>query len=121
RSHHVLPHTTPPLLQHTLPHLHLPPFPTRRSSDLEPKTVIRTGYGRAYGVGVFGVSFGHNVTQNVPVLANQSLNPANPWLSVFTLDKGPAALDPSTFLANTPKGPNGFPILPNGIAPNVLP
>src|SRR5207244_12044214 len=84
RSHHVLPHTTPPLLQHTLPHLHLPPFPTRRSSDLEPKTVIRTGYGRSYDVGVFGVSFGHNVTQNLPVLANQSLNPSNPWLSVFT-------------------------------------
>src|SRR5262249_46191591 len=59
------------------------------SYQVAPKTVIRTGYGRSYDVGVFGVSFGHNVTQNVPVLANQVLNPAQPWLAVFTLDKGP--------------------------------
>ncbi len=86
-----------------------------------PKTVVRTGYGRSYDVGVFGVSFGHNVTQNVPVLANQSLNPANPWLPVFTLAQGPPALDPTTILATQPKGPTGNPILPNGISPNVLP
>jgi len=90
--------------------------------QLDPKTVIRTGYGRSYDVGVFGVSFGHNVTQNLPVLANQSLNPAQPWLAVFTLANGPGAvLDPTTILASQPKGPNGNPILPNGIAPNVLP
>jgi hypothetical protein len=91
------------------------------SYEVAPKTVVRTGYGRSYDVGVFGVSFGHNVTQNVPVLANQSLNPANPWLAVFTLDKGPTSLDPNTILATQPKGPTGFPILPNGISPNVLP
>ena len=85
--------------------------------QLDPKTVIRTGYGRSYDVGVFGVSFGHNVTQNVPVLANQSLNPANPWLPVFTLNQGPPPLDPTTILATQPKGANGNPILPNGIAP----
>jgi hypothetical protein len=89
--------------------------------QLDPKTVIRTGYGRSYDVGVFGVSFGHNVTQNLPVLANQSLNPAQPWLAVFTLANGPTPLDPTTILASQPKGPNGNPILPNGVAPNVLP
>ncbi|HEV2446021.1 MAG TPA: TonB-dependent receptor, partial [Candidatus Sulfopaludibacter sp.] len=90
--------------------------------QVTPKTVVRTGYGRSYDLGVFGYSFGHNVTQNLPVLANQSLNPANPWYSVFTLDKGPGAvLDPGNILATQRKGPNGFPILPNGIAPNVLP
>ncbi len=89
--------------------------------QFDPKTVIRAGYGRSYDVGVFGVSFGHNVTQNLPVLANQSLNPANPWLSVFTLNQGPPALNASTVLANQPKGPNGNPLLPNGVAPNVLP
>jgi hypothetical protein len=90
--------------------------------QVTPKTVVRTGYGRSYDLGVFGYSFGHNVTQNLPVLANQSLNPTNPWYSVFTLSTGPGAqLDPSTILASQPKGPNGFPILPNGIAPNVLP
>jgi len=87
----------------------------------DPKTVIRAGYGRSYDVGVFGVSFGHNVTQNLPVLANQSLNPANPWLSVFNLSQGPTTLNPTTILASQPKGPNGNPILPNGVAPNVLP
>ena len=91
------------------------------SYQLDPKTVIRAGYGRSYDVGVFGVSFGHNVTQNVPVLANQSLNPANPWLPVFTLNQGPPSLDPNTILASQPTGPTGNPILPNGISPNVLP
>ena len=46
------------------------------SYQLEPKTVVRAGYGRSYDVGVFGVSFGHNVTQNLPVLANQAINNA---------------------------------------------
>ena len=91
------------------------------SYQVAPKTVVRAGYGRSYDVGVFGVSFGHNVTQNVPVLANQSLNPANPWLPVFTLNQGPTPLDPNTILATQPKGPTGNSILPNGIAPNVLP
>src|SRR5262249_33354743 len=91
------------------------------SYQLTPKTVVRSGYGRSYDVGVFGVSFGHNVTQNLPVLANQSLNPSSAFLPVFTLQQGPTPLDPNTILASQPKGPNGYPLLPNGIAPNVLP
>jgi hypothetical protein len=89
--------------------------------QITPTTVIRTGYGRSYDVGVFGVSFGHNVTQNLPVLANQSVNPANPWLPVFTLSQGPTPLVPSTILASQPLGATGNPLLPNGISPNVLP
>ncbi len=38
------------------------------------KTVIRAGYGRSFDLGVFGSTFGHVVTQNLPVLANQSLS-----------------------------------------------
>ena len=38
------------------------------------KTVIRGGYGRSFDLGVFGSTFGHVVTQNIPVLANQSLS-----------------------------------------------
>ena len=38
------------------------------------KTVIRMGYGRSFDLGVFGSTFGHVVTQNIPVLANQSLS-----------------------------------------------
>ena len=41
------------------------------------KTVIRAGYGRSFDLGVFGSTFGHVVTQNIPVLANQSLNGTN--------------------------------------------
>ena len=42
--------------------------------SLNDKTVIRAGYGRSFDLGVFGSTFGHVVTQNIPVLANQSLN-----------------------------------------------
>jgi hypothetical protein len=89
--------------------------------QVTPKTVVRLGAGRSYDVGVFGVSFGHNVTQNLPVLANQSLNPTNPWESVFSFSNGPSSLTPSSILASQPKGKTGNPLLPNGIAPNVLP
>ena len=34
--------------------------------------VIRAGYGRSYDIGVFGSTFGHSVTQNVPVLLVQT-------------------------------------------------
>jgi hypothetical protein len=42
--------------------------------QFDSKTVIRAGYGRSFDLGVFGSTFGHVVTQNIPVLANQSLN-----------------------------------------------
>jgi outer membrane receptor protein involved in Fe transport len=42
--------------------------------QLNDKTVIRGGYGRSFDLGVFGSEFGHVVTQNIPVLANQSLS-----------------------------------------------
>ena len=35
--------------------------------------MIRTGYGRGYDLGIFGSIFGHNVTQNLPVLGIQTL------------------------------------------------
>jgi hypothetical protein len=41
------------------------------------KTVIRAGYGRSFDLGVFGSTFGHVVTQNIPVLADQSLTGTN--------------------------------------------
>ena len=71
------------------------------------KTVVRIGYGRSFDIGVFGSNFGHVVTQNLPVLANQqlqatNLNPAatNNISPVFTLTSGPpASLLPSTYLS----------------------
>ena len=46
--------------------------------EINPKTVVRMGYGRSFDIGVFGSLFGHTVTQNLPVLANQQLtSPTN--------------------------------------------
>jgi hypothetical protein len=42
--------------------------------QLNRKTVIRMGYGRSFDLGVFGSEFGHVVTQNLPVLVNQSIS-----------------------------------------------
>ena len=70
--------------------------PTR----FDPKTVVRLGYGRSFDIGVFGSNFGHIVTQNLPVLANQqiqdsNLNPAatNNLSPVFTLAQGAPAFN----------------------------
>ncbi|HVZ82093.1 MAG TPA: TonB-dependent receptor, partial [Terracidiphilus sp.] len=53
------------------------------------KTVIRAGYGRSFDTGVFGSIFGHTVTQNLPVLGNQSKNASTTVGNAFTLDAGP--------------------------------
>jgi hypothetical protein len=63
--------------------------------QITPKTVLRAGYGWSYSLGTFGSTFGHNVTQNPPVLANQTLSqtancPTN-FCDVFTLAQGPPA------------------------------
>lgn len=85
------------------------------------KTVLRLGYGRGFDIGVFGSVFGHNVTQNLPVLGIQSNQPARNFDAVFNLAQGPQALDPATILNSQPKGPNGRPILPNGVTAFILP
>ncbi len=66
--------------------------------SVNPKTVVRMGYGRSFDIGVFGSNFGHTVTQNLPVLVNQSISASNiiPGASdnlvpVFTLASGPPA------------------------------
>jgi carboxypeptidase family protein len=67
------------------------------------KTVVRLGYGRSFDIGVFGSNFGHVVTQNLPVLANQDIsdsslpgqsNFTNDRTAVFTLSQGPPTLTP---------------------------
>ena len=70
--------------------------------QFDSKTVLRIGYGRGFDIGVFGSNFGHVVTQNLPVLAQQSLqdtncsqqptcgpNTSNNRFPVFTLNQGP--------------------------------
>ncbi|HEY7307121.1 MAG TPA: TonB-dependent receptor [Bryobacteraceae bacterium] len=85
------------------------------------KTVVRLGYGRTFDVGTFGSIFGHSVTQNLPVLGIQQLNPTNNFDDVFNLSQGPPFLDVNTVLDNQPKGPNGNPLLPNGVRSFVYP
>lgn len=58
--------------------------------QVNPKTVVRLGYGRSYDMGVFGSNFGHAVTQNLPVLASQLVQPAvTNRFAAFSLDAGP--------------------------------
>jgi len=85
--------------------------------QLDKKTVVRAGYGWSYNLGTFGSTFGHNVTQNPPVLDYQQIvNPASqPFASVFSLAQGPSQPTPITV------GSNGTFPLPNGISPKFRP
>ncbi|WP_109488801.1 TonB-dependent receptor [Occallatibacter savannae] len=68
--------------------------------QLGPKTVLRAGYGRSFDIGIFGSIFGHVVTQNLPVLANQNINQASTTSRVFDLALGPPAPTPVTVPSN---------------------
>jgi hypothetical protein len=84
--------------------------------QITPKLVARAGYGWGYDVGVFGSNFGHNVTQNPPVLSNQNINNnTDNWNSVFNLAQGPSA--PATPVISS----NGTFPLPAGINPKFRP
>jgi hypothetical protein len=95
--------------------------------ELNPKTVVRMGYGRSFDIGVFGSLFGHTVTQNLPVLANEQLNsptndnktPAFDFAGTPGSAAGSAGCLPAPW--NTSicgPTPNQFPVIPaNGILP----
>jgi Carboxypeptidase regulatory-like domain len=75
--------------------------------QFDSKTVMRVGYGRGFDIGVFGSNFGHVVTQNLPVLANQTLsdtnldvNNTNNRSAVFTLNQGPPAFSFANILSS---------------------
>ena len=65
--------------------------------QMNPKTVVRMGYGRSYDMGVFGSVFGHVITQNLPVLAFQNISPSQGDYA-FDLADGPPLLNPATLL-----------------------
>jgi hypothetical protein len=86
--------------------------------QISPKSVVRLGYGRSFDIGVFGSNFGHAVTQNLPVLANESIaannlpTPAtNNVIPIFTLAQGPASFGL----------PLPLPIPSNGVLPLMGP
>jgi hypothetical protein len=74
--------------------------------QLNQKTVIRSGYGRDYDIGVFGTIFGHDVTQNLPVLASQNLTNSGLDTAAFNLKVGPI---PFVFPATPSNGLIPFP------------
>jgi len=77
--------------------------------QVDPKTVVRAGYGRSFSIGVFGSIFGHVVSETLPVLANQSLVSSGANTSAFNLATGPTAFTFPTVSANgTIPIPNGL-------------
>ena len=87
--------------------------------QFDPKTVIRAGYGRSFDLGVFGSIFGHVVTQNLPVLANQELSTGAPTGYVFCLVPDAGCTQPAGQPAGGGPAPYVFPTVPsNGLLPN---
>jgi hypothetical protein len=94
--------------------------------QLNSKTVVRGGFGWGYDLGVFGSNFGHNVTQNPPVLSQQNLNAPDTFSQVFNLKDGPAGYTGGGIQANGLPSPisistNGTFLLPNGVTPKFRP
>ena len=75
------------------------------------KTVIRAGYGRSFDLGVFGSDFGHVVTQNLPVLANQSLNGTGGTTSYAFNLSNPTAVPTAGSQFTSPLGAFGIPAI----------
>jgi Carboxypeptidase regulatory-like domain/TonB dependent receptor len=93
--------------------------------QFDPKTVIRAGYGRSFDIGVFGSMYGHVVTQNIPVLAAQSISASSTGYA-FCLgpDSATGGCIAGGATASTPApagggpAPNVFPAVPsNGLLP----
>ena len=92
--------------------------------QVDSKTVVRLGYGRSFDIGVFGSNFGHVVTQNLPVLANQDVTDSsvnggtNDRSAVFTLTQGPPEFVPVAVPSDgilPLRGPD------NNVAPRIRP
>jgi hypothetical protein len=79
--------------------------------QLTPNTVVRAGYGRVYGQGWSGNTFGEVLTFSYPIQVSQNISaPSNAGALPFTLDQGP----PGYTFAPIPTDGN-FP-LPDGVS-----
>src|SRR5580698_3785345 len=74
-----------------------------------PNTVVRAGYGRTYGMGWSGDTFGEVLTFSYPTAVVQNLVAPNQNYYNFALSQGPSAYDFTAIPAN-----GNYP-LPNGI------
>ena len=84
--------------------------------QLDSKTVLRAGYGRAYGLGWSGDEFGDVLTFSPPIAVDQAVTPATTYAPVsFNLAAGPPGY---TFPA-IPASGNYF--LPNGVTVPTTP
>ncbi|WP_449701825.1 TonB-dependent receptor domain-containing protein [Acidicapsa ligni] len=72
--------------------------------QVNPQTVVRAGYGRSFDLGVFGSIFGHTVTQNLPVLANQSISNAADSITGEAFCLGSPAENPGCIQDNVAAG-----------------
>ena len=79
------------------------------SWQARPNTVVRAGYGRVYGQGWSGNTFGEVLTFTYPVQVSQNLNPVTQYTPSFSLAAGP----PAYTFAPIPASGN-YP-LPNGV------
>ena len=78
--------------------------------QIKPTTVVRAGYGRVYGQGWSGDTYGEVLTFSYPTQVSQNLNPISNAAAVFNLTQGP----PSYTFAPIPADGN-YP-LPDGVS-----
>ena len=79
-----------------------------------PNTVVRTGYGRVYGIGWSGNTFGEVLAWTYPVQYSQNLNPISQYTNLYVNSSGQTV--PLT-LAGGPPAPSFPPIPSNGQFP----
>ncbi|MGB8536014.1 MAG: TonB-dependent receptor [Acidobacteriaceae bacterium] len=80
-----------------------------------PNTVVRSGYGRVYGQGWSGNTFGEVLTFSFPTQVSQNLNPVSNAAALFNLTQGP----PGFTFAPIPADGN-YP-LPDGVGVPLRP
>jgi len=68
--------------------------------SVDPKTVIRMGYGRGYSIGTFGWTFNNLAADVYPSIVNQSLPASSPYVPVFPLSQAPPAIVYPTIPSN---------------------
>lgn len=83
--------------------------------QIDPKTVVRAGYGRVFGQGWSGDSYGEVLTFSFPTQVSQNLNPVTNAAAVFNMTQ-PLTL-PSGTVAPGPPGFTFAPISPSGNFP----
>ena len=82
---------------------------------LNPKTVVRTGYGRSYYQGTFGWTFNNLAADIYPSIVTQQINSATPYTAVFPLTSAPPAIQFPAIPSN------GLLPLPDGISDSYIP